>query len=412
MPVVGPGVTLALTRAARGIALPALLAALAGCATVAPKTALTDDARPPATGVRIEVAPRDRARGVPATQRLEVRAPGGRLERVRVAEFRAGAPSAVPVAGRISGDGHTWRPDAARPLALAARYTVEAVARDAAGRRTTRHTGFSTYVPPHRVIGYFTPEAGSTVGTGMIVSFGFDRPVADRAAVERAIRVTARPPTEIAAHWFGPARVDFRPRTYWRPGTRVTLDLRLRDVRAAEGVYGAQRKTVGFTVGRSQFSRVDAAAHTMDVVRDGRPLASLPITAGAGGSETYKGKMVITEKFPMTRMNGDTVGFGGEYDISDVPHAMRLTGSGTFLHGNYWAGPRAFGTLNTSHGCIGLPDVQGGSPTSPAGWFYDQSLIGDVVEVVGTRERVVAPDNGLGGWNLTWEQWRAGSALR
>ena len=40
-------------------------------------------------------------------------------------------------------------------------------------------------------------------------------------------------------------------------------------------------------------------------------------------------------------MNGATVGFKeddgkGEYDIKDVPHAMRLTTSGTFIHGNYW----------------------------------------------------------------------------
>ena len=39
----------------------------------------------------------------------------------------------------------------------------------------------------------------------------------------------------------------------------------------------------------------------------------------------------------VTRMNSQTVGFGGEYDIPDVPHAMKLTDSGTFLHGNYWA---------------------------------------------------------------------------
>ena len=40
-------------------------------------------------------------------------------------------------------------------------------------------------------------------------------------------------------------------------------------------------------------------------------------------------------------MDGATVGFTdddgeGEYDIPDVPHAMRLSTSGTFIHGNYW----------------------------------------------------------------------------
>jgi peptide/nickel transport system substrate-binding protein len=51
--------------------------------------------------------------------------------------------------------------------------------------------------------------------------------------------------------------------------------------------------------------------------------------------------MVIAEKDQTTRMNGATVGFTdndgkGEYDIPDVPHAMRLSSSGTFIHGNYW----------------------------------------------------------------------------
>ncbi|MFG2183213.1 L,D-transpeptidase [Streptomyces abikoensis] len=399
--------TLALSRAVRGLVALAALVGLAGCATVTPEAALMDDARP-AVRELIHISPPDRARDVVSTEPFEVRVPRGRLERVTATASHGGERLAVP--GRISADGHTWRP-ATSPLTLAARYTVDAVAVDASGRRTARHTSFTTYVPEHRFIGYFSPEPESVVGTGMIVSFGFSRPITDRAAVERAIRVTASPPAEIAGHWFGATRLDFRPRTYWRPGTRVTLDLRLRDVRGARGVYGIQRKTVGFSVGRSQVSRVDAAGHTMRVVRDGRMLATVPITAGGQGNDTYRGKMVISQKFAVTRMNGDTVGFGGEYDISDVPHAMRLTGSGTFLHGNYWAPPGAFGTRNTSHGCIGLPDVQGGGPSTPAGWFYDSSLVGDVVEVVGSPERVVAPDNGLGGWNLTWEEWKAGSAL-
>ncbi len=89
-----------------------------------------------------------------------------------------------------------------------------------------------------------------------------------------------------------------------------------------------------------------------------------------------------------------TVGFGGEYDIPDVPHAVRLTDSGTFLHGNYWSPADTFGRENVSHGCVGLRDVKGGGSETPAGWFFDRSLIGDVVEVVGSDDAVVAPDNG------------------
>ncbi len=55
------------------------------------------------------------------------------------------------------------------------------------------------------------PENRATVGTGMIVSVQFNRQITNRAAVERAIRVTARPAVEIRPHWFGDKRLDFRP---------------------------------------------------------------------------------------------------------------------------------------------------------------------------------------------------------
>ncbi|MEE4540743.1 Ig-like domain-containing protein [Streptomyces sp. V4-01] len=268
--------------------------------------------------------------------------------------------------------------------------------------------------PPPRpaFVGVFSPEDGSVVGSAMIVSLRFTRPVTDRAAVERGITVTSRPARAVVGHWFGARRLDLRPADFWAAGTRVNLALRLRGVQGAPGVYGTQSKDVGFTVARDQRSTVDVAAHTMTVVRDGVLLRRLPVTAGGPGHTTYNGVMVIAEKYPMTRMNGRTVGFGGEYDIPDVPHAMRLTTSGTFVHGNYWSPPSVFGAANVSHGCVGLPDVKGGGADTPAGWFYAQSLIGDPVRVIDSDDRVVDPDNGMSGWNLTWAEWTAGSALR
>ncbi|MFJ7151608.1 Ig-like domain-containing protein [Streptomyces sp. NPDC100445] len=364
--------------------------------------------RPPAAEDVIRVTPGDGGRGVRPGAHLRVRVPGGRLEKVTVVREQDARSSPVP--GRVSDDGLSWRPDTDR-LALAARYTVDAVALDPHGRRTARHTTFTTYVPDERFIGYVTPENRATVGTGMIVSLSFSRDIADRAAVERAVRVSARPPVEIRPHWFGKNRLDFRPERYWKPGTEVTVGLRLRDVQGAPGVYGLQDRTFAFTVGRSQVSVVDAAKHTMDVRRDGQLLATVPITAGAPKHPTYNGKMVVMDMLEVTRMNSRTVGFGGEYDIPDVPHAMKLTDSGTFLHGNYWA-PEAPGEVNVSHGCVGLVDVKGGSSDTPAGWFFDRSLIGDVIQVVHSEDRTVAPDNGLGGWNMGWKAWKAGSAVK
>ncbi|MYR15483.1 L,D-transpeptidase family protein, partial [Streptomyces sp. SID724] len=97
----------------------------------------------------------------------------------------------------------------------------------------------------------------------------------------------------------------------------------------------------------------------------------------------------------------------GEYDIKDVPHAMRLSTSGTFLHGNYWGASSIFGNSNTSHGCVGLRDVRGGYDSkTPAAWFYDKSLIGDVVIVKNSHDKTIQPDNGLNGWNMDWEEWK------
>ncbi|MEU2545104.1 Ig-like domain-containing protein [Streptomyces roseolus] len=399
-------------RAGQFLAVAGLLVGLAGCtgSDGGGGFGLDLPGKARAPGDVIRVSPEDGSRAVPADGPLEVRVDSGRLERVSVTQVADGRRAAVP--GAIAADGLRWRPADGTRLALAAKYSVDAVALDAHGRRSARHTTFTTVVPESRFIGYFTPENRSTVGAGMIVSFGFNRPVENRAAVERAIRVTADPPVEVVGHWFGKERLDFRPAAYWAAGTKVTVELGLRDVEGAPGVYGIQRKTVGFTVGRSQVSLVDAAAHTMEVRRDGRLLATLPITAGAPKTTTYNGKMVVTELYDVTRMNGATVGFGGEYDIKDVPHAMRLTESGTFIHGNYWADASTFGSANVSHGCVGLRDVKGGGADTPAGWFFDRSLVGDVVEVVNSRDRKVAPDNGLGGWNMDWEEWKKGSALR
>lgn len=361
--------------------------------------------KPSAAEDVIRISPGDAAKGVRTQEPLRIRVTSGRLESVKVVKSQDAQRTPVP--GRVSADGQRWEPG--EKLSLAAEYTVDVVALDEGGHRSARHAAFTTYVPPERFIGYVTPENRSTVGTGMIVSVAFSREIENRAAVERAVRVTAKPAVEIRPHWFGKDRLDFRPQEYWKPGTQVTVEVRLRDVEGARGVYGLQYRTTSFTVGRSQVSLVDAAKHTMQVRRDGQLLATVPITAGAPKTTTYNGKMVVLEMLDVTRMNGSTVGFGGEYDIPDVPHAMRLTDSGTFLHGNYWA-PDAPGKTNASHGCVGLRDVKGGSPDTPAGWFYDRSLIGDVIEVVHSNDKTVSPGNGLGGWNMGWKEWKAGGA--
>ncbi|MFJ3820779.1 L,D-transpeptidase [Streptomyces nodosus] len=313
------------------------------------------------------------------------------------------------VPGRMSPDRLSWTP--VGDLDYDSRYTLVATATSEDGRDATEKASFTTLRESERFVGTFTPDDGSTVGVGMPVSFTFDKAIANKRAVEEAIRVRSSSGRPVVGHWFGDRRLDFRPQEYWKPRSTVSVKIALDGVKGADGAYGYQNKTVTFTVGRSQVSTVDAAAHTMKVSRDGKPLRTVPITAGAPGSPTYNGQMVVSEKLVQTRMNGATVGFAGQYDIPDVPHAMRLSASGTFIHGNYWGADSVFGRSNISHGCIGLKDAQGGGdPARDGAWFYSQSLIGDVVIVKNSKDRTIAPDNGLNGWNMSWADWQAGSA--
>ncbi|MFI7098177.1 Ig-like domain-containing protein [Streptomyces sp. NPDC050161] len=355
-----------------------------------------------ASQAAVTVSPDDGAEGVATSGVLKVTARKGKLRSVRVEDDKGNE-----VGGKISGDGTRWRPSG--HLGASARYTVDAVAVDSRGRESAEHSAFSTLVPENTFIGRYTPDAGRHVGVGMPVSIRFTRGITDPAAVEDAIKVTAEPSVPVEGHWFGNDRLDFRPEKYWAAGTKVTLRLALDGVEGRPGVYGTQDKSVSFTVGRSQVSTVDAASKKMTVVRDGKKIKTIPISAGAPGTETYNGRMVISEKLPVTRMNGDTVGFGGQYDIKDVPHAMRLSTSGTFLHGNYWSGKAAFGARNASHGCVGLFDRRGGGDAStPAAWFFRHSLIGDVVIVENSHDETIRADNGFSDWNLSWKRWKAG----
>ena len=358
---------------------------------------------PPASRAVITAEPADGAQDVPAGADVAVTVAAGRLLSVRLADDRG-----VAVPGLTADDGTRWAP--LEPLSPATPYTLDAVAEDASGLHAAHHAAFATEGPAHTVAAFLVPEDGATVGVGMPVSLRFTRPVADRAAAQRAVSVTTDPPVPVAAHWFGDRRLDIRPEHYWQPGTEVTVGVRLAGVELAPGEYGTRTGDVRFTVGPSRVATVDLDAATMTVREDGVPVRTLKISAGDARHRTYRGVMVIAEKFAETRMNARTVGLGDEYDIKDVPHAMRLTDSGTFVHGNYWAEEEVFGTENTSHGCIGLADGKGGEADSPAGWLFAHALVGDVVEVRGGSGAEVQPANGLNGWNLPWEAWQAGGA--
>ncbi|MFD3518726.1 L,D-transpeptidase [Streptomyces sp. NPDC058657] len=238
---------------------------------------------------------------------------------------------------------------------------------------------------------------GMTAGVGLPVSVTFKKPVpaGERAAVERRLKVSANPGVEGSWSWVkdrnlhAGQRVDFRPRSYWKPGTRVTVDV-------------GPELTRHFTIGRSLVATVDVKTHRMTVVKDGRT-RRIPITAGAPGKDTWNGTMVVSDKQRRVFMDSRTVGYGTTY--SDwYYYAVHLTTSGTYLHQNP-AANGVVGRRNITHGCVGL------ASDGTAADFYRDVMVGDVVKVVNSKETVAA-GNGYGGWNVGWGEWKAGSAVR
>ncbi|WP_419596567.1 L,D-transpeptidase [Streptomyces brasiliscabiei] len=348
----------------------------------------------------VSIAPKNGADAVATRGALEVTAAKGKLSEVTVENDKG-----EKIAGEIAEDGASWKPSI--HLNSATEYKVHAVAKDSEGREAAEDSSFTTLTPKNTFVGIFTPEDGSKVGVGMPFSVRFTRGITAPKDVEKAITIKTEPAVDVEGHWFGNDRIDFRPEKYWKAGTKVTVDLNLDGVEGRDGVYGEQSKKISFTIGRSQVSTVDVKKLTMKVERDGKVVKTIPVTTGKPGMETWNGQMVISERLSVTRMNGETVGYGGEYDIKDVPDAMRLTNSGTFIHGNYWGGD-AFGNYNASHGCIGLRDTRGGwDRKAPGAWFFDNSMIGDVVVVKNSNDRIVDPDNGYNGWNMSWDKWKA-----
>ncbi|SEC63510.1 Lipoprotein-anchoring transpeptidase ErfK/SrfK [Streptomyces sp. TLI_105] len=359
---------------------------------------------------QITISPKNGAQNASINKDAKVTVTEGKLTEVTMTSAEG-----ARVKGEIAADGLSWKPS--EQLERATVYKIAATATDAEGLEAHENSSFTTVSKANSFIGNFTPEDGSTVGVGMPVSINFNKAITDKKAVQSGITVSSSSGQEVVGHWFNSTRLDFRPDAYWTEGSTVTLKLNLDGVEGADGVFGVQQKTVTFTIGRNQVSIVDAATKTMKVQQDGKTIKTIPISAGSPENTTYNGQMVISEKFKETRMNGATVGFTdddgkGEYDIKDVPHAMRLSNSGTFVHGNYWGARSIFGNVNTSHGCVGLADVKGaGDPNQTAAWFFDHSLIGDVVIVKNSNDKTIKPDNGLNGWNMSWSEWKAGSAV-
>ncbi|AUG79750.1 hypothetical protein CFP65_5037 [Kitasatospora sp. MMS16-BH015] len=397
-----------LTAAAVGGAI-ALTAACSsgggGGATAAGSGKSAAPAKPSVSAAVLSIQPANGATDVkPTADALKVSVAGGKLGTVKVTDKEG-----KPVAGKIAADGTSWVPTAG--LSVSEQYTVNAQATDANGLAADTTSSFTTLTPEKEASAHDNIEGNGTYGVGMIVSLTFDRDVKDKKAVEAGVTFETSDGSQLKGHWFGSRRVDFRPEKFWATGTKVTIHYRLKSVEIAPGVYGGVDSDEPFTIGRSQISLVDASTHMMQVTRNGAPYKTIPISTGATEPKSwnaYNGTMVIEAKEGTATMDSSTVpGLEGAAYKEKVPHSLRLTDSGTYVHGNNWSSPDVFGHTNVSHGCVGLQDAPGdaGDDNSSAGKYYADAMVGDVVTIKNSVGEQVSPDNGLSGWNMNWNNW-------
>ena len=127
------------------------------------------------------------------------------------------------LAGDLSADKTSWTSSAR--LEPGTRYRVATTAVDAEGIKATRRSSFTTQALSLKQQTYpsFVPLGGETVGVGMPVIVHFDVAVADKASIEKHLKVTNTSGQKGAWHWISDYEVHWRPVNYWKPGTDVTV---------------------------------------------------------------------------------------------------------------------------------------------------------------------------------------------
>jgi lipoprotein-anchoring transpeptidase ErfK/SrfK len=384
-------------RSAVALVMAALLAGACACTSSEAGTNGKNGTKAPDAQVRILPA-NGNAKARP-DQGITVAMTGGKLEQVNAAQ------GGKPVAGAFNADHTQWK--STWTLKPGAAYSVNATAKDAKGKAVNATSQFTLQKATQTFgISDVTPMPGEKVGVGMPIIVTFDKAIANRAYVEKALEVKSDKNDVGAWHWISDQQVVFRTQKYWQPHQNVTFTAHIAGVRGLRGVYGTTDVTKSFKIGASNITVANAKTHYMKVDHDG-VVKKFPISTGMGTTREYtttSGIHLTKEKATMVHMvsPGRKKGDPGYY-AEDIPLAVRISDRGEYVHqspGEYYA----LGHNNVSHGCV---------RTSPAGarWFYNIAQRGDVVDVTGT-DRKLEPGNGWTFWTQSWNTWLKGSALQ
>lgn len=310
--------------------------------------------------------------------------------------------SGKTVAGALSKDGLTW--STTEPLGYNKRYTLTAESLGLGGA-TTRRMTFETHSPENLTMPYVLPNNGEVVGVGQPVAVRFDENITNRLAAQKAIKIKTDPPVEGAFYWLNNQEVRWRPAKYWKPGTKVDVAVNTYGVDLGDGLFGQENVSTSFTIGDEVITTVDDNTKTLTVKRNGEVIKTMPVSMGKNSTPTNNGIYIVGDRRSHMVMDSSTYGVPANSPNgyrTEVDWATQISYSGIYVHAAPWS-VGSQGNSNVSHGCINVS-------TSNGQWFYDNSKRGDIVEVVNTVGSTLPGTDGLGDWNIPWEQWKAGNA--
>ena len=404
-----------LSGAAGAVVLASILAACGGTETnpssvgsqqpaTPSSTATPSPTPPPPQPVKLASNVKNGASTVKVDKLVSVSASAGTVTKVKLTytnKDRYGRTHHGTVSGKIN-KGHTQWVANGR-LEPAAAYKLTSIGKNVVNQTNTVTTRFRTenLTLAQQTYPQIYPLKGSHVGIGMPVVLTFDVPVKNKKEFEKNLHVKSSPAQVGSWRWYSSREVRYRPKNFWKPGTKVSVTANLNSVSAGGGIYGQNSTSTHFTVGRSMVTKINMNSDVAKVYRNGKLVRRIYVSGGKPGWQTRSGVKLIMDKLWVTKMTNQMIGAREHYSLR-VRYAMRITSSGEFLHAAPW-NAAYFGRVNHSHGCVGMS-------TGNAAWLFNRVLIGDPVITTGTS-RGVEDGNGYSDWNISFAKYKKGSAL-
>ena len=302
-----------------------------------------------------------------------------------------------------------WTPS--KPWSLKTSYTVAATLSNTdphAGSTTTVTKNIKSIDGAVNVVEMLYSDASVGIGMPVIIKFGHEVIDADmRARIQKAMHIDVSPQQEGAWGWIDHSQLMWRPKDFWKAGTKVNVSGNLTGLPTSSHRWITHDVKGSFQVGQARIVKIYINKHKMDVLQDGNVVRTIPVTTGKPGASTTtrSGTKVIIERDATRIMDSSTVGIpkgSSDYYHLKVKYAMRVTYTGEFIHAAPWS-KRSQGSANVSHGCVGLS-------TENARWLFNFCAAGDPVINSGSN-RMFKPDEGIGCWCYDWSGWQKLSAV-